>query len=74
DDFLTETPQNSCGPSPGSPPKEQIEELKVCVRDLQGKLDANTKTIEANTNQLAECAQQISKLTAMLQIFLKGKS
>ncbi|KAI8033162.1 hypothetical protein M5D96_014077, partial [Drosophila gunungcola] len=57
-----------------NPPKNQIEELKVWVRDLQGKVEANTKTLEANTNQLAECTQQIAKLTAMLQVFLKGKA
>ncbi|XP_052836255.1 uncharacterized protein LOC128252520 [Drosophila gunungcola] len=51
-----------------------MKELRVWVRDLHGKLDANTKTIEANTNQLAECTQQIAKLTVLLQIFLKGKS
>ncbi|KAH8253766.1 hypothetical protein KR032_006788, partial [Drosophila birchii] len=36
-------------------------------------LEANTKILEVNTRELAESTRQVSKLTALLQLFLKGK-
>ncbi|XP_017017613.2 uncharacterized protein [Drosophila kikkawai] len=76
-DYLLEAPaepEYTLNPAQGTQPKDQVIELTRRVRALEEKLEANNKILEANTRELAESTRQVSKLTALLQLFLKGKT
>ncbi|XP_020815311.1 uncharacterized protein LOC110189525 [Drosophila serrata] len=67
-------PEHALNPTHESQPKNEVFELTKRVHALEEKLEENTNILKANTKVLAESTLQVSKLTALLQVFLKGKS